>query len=121
MNPVSSAELTSIRSDLESAVCDLSCTQKRATRTNDEFGSATEALATVTTFDVGLEAPRGGLLREFSSLIASQRTWVVHCPHGQDVRQKDQLIVDSKTLIVQELLDLRSYAGLMDVLATEVA
>jgi hypothetical protein len=120
MNPVSNAELASIHSALTVAVCDTACTQKRATKTPDAYGTETETLSTIATFNVGLEKPSGGLLTEFADLVASQSTWLVHCPYGQDVKQKDQLVIGSRTLIVQELLDLRSYPGLMDVLATEV-
>jgi hypothetical protein len=119
--PVSAAELASIRADLTAAVCDTPCVQKRATKTPDAYGTSTESLSTIATFNIGLEKPSGGLLTEFADLIASQRTWLTHCPYGQDVRQKDQLIVSGKTLIVQELLDLQSMAGLHDVLVTEIA
>lgn len=121
MNPVSAAELASIRADLQAAVCDTACTQKRATLIPDAYGTSTETLATVATFNVGLEKPSSGLLTEFADLIASQRTWLTHCPYGQDVRQKDRLVISGSTLIVQELLGLRSLAGLTDVLATEVS
>lgn len=121
MNPVSAAEMASIRADLAAAVCDTACTQKRATSTPDAYGTATESLSTIATFNIGLEKPSGSLLTEFADLIASQRTWLAHCPYAQDVRQKDQLVISSKTLIVQELLDLRSMPGLTDCLASEVA
>lgn len=120
MNAVSSTELASIRADLAAAVCDTACTLKRPVLTPDAYGYQGEALSNVATFNVGLEKPSGSLLTEFAGLIASQATWVTHCPHGQDVRQKDQLVISGKTLIVQELLGPRSLNGFADVLASEV-
>jgi hypothetical protein len=121
MNPISAAELASIRADLAAAVCDTPCTQQRSTTTPDAWGSATETPTTVGTPNIGLEKPSGGLLQQFAELIASQRTWVVHLPYGTDVRQRDQLVIGTTTLIVQELLGLQSLAGLTDVIATEIA
>lgn len=120
MNAVSSSELASIRADLAASVCDTACTQKRATLTPDAYGYRSEALSTVTTFNIGLEKPSGSLLTEFAGLIASQATWIAHCPYGTDVRQKDQLVISGKTLIVQELLGPRSLNGFTDILASEV-
>jgi hypothetical protein len=120
MLPVSGSELAGIQADLAAAVCDKPCTIKRATLVDDGYGTQTETLSTVANTKVGLEKPSGGLLQNYSELIASQATWLVHFPYGQDVREKDELHVLGSSLIVQEMLDLRSLPGLTDVLATEI-
>jgi len=118
---VSAAELASIRADLAAAVLDTACTQKRPTKTPDAYGTSSEpSLTTIATFNVGLEKPSGSLLTEHATLIASQATWVVHCPYAQAILQDDEFHIGSNVLIVQKLLGPQSLQGLTDVLAVEI-
>lgn len=119
MNSISPAELASIQADL-AAILDKSCTIKRKTRTADGLGSFTESWATIATVMVGMAQPTAGQLANYDYLIGSLASWQVKFPVGTDVQHQDRLLIGSDTLEVQVNLGLRSYPGLLTVLASEV-
>lgn len=120
MLPISASELASIRSDVQAAACDKSCVIKRATKTKDAYGSDTESLSTIATTVAGMSEPTAGQLANYDYLVGSLSTFQVKLPVGTDVKAQDRLVIDSQTLVVQVVLDPRSYASLVTVLASEV-
>jgi hypothetical protein len=120
MNPISSAELASIRADIQAAAMDQTCQIQRKTTTDDGLGSASEIWVTITTTVCGMTQPGAGLLENYGYKIGSLATWVVELPYGTNVQELDHIIVDGQTLEVQVLLDPRSYAGCVMVLASEI-
>lgn len=121
MKPVSDAELTAMRTEAASAVCDLDCTIKRDTAgTDDGRGTIRESLTTVETVKAGLAEPSASQLEIYGGKIGSLATWIVQLPYGTAVELQDELEIDGKDLIVQRDLTPRSYAILTTVLASEV-
>lgn len=113
------SELTLIQSDAN-ALLDKTCLIRRATLTADAYGTQSETWADVTTVDAGMAQPSAGLLANYAFLIGSLATWKVRLPYGTDVREKDQLVIDGQTLIVQVILSPQSYSVFANVLASEV-
>lgn len=120
MYPVSASELASIRADTENATLDLSCEIQRRTLTSDGMGTQTESWHTQETVQCGLSQPTAGQLTNYAFLIGSLSAWQVKLPVGTDVRYNDHLIISGQTLTVQVVLNPRSYAALLTVLASEV-
>lgn len=120
MNPISSAELASIRADIQAAAMDQTCVIQRKTTTDDGLGSKSEIWATVATTVCGMIQPGAGLLENYGYKIGSLATWQVCLPYGTDVTALDHLIVFGATLEVQVLLDPRSYPACVMLLASEI-
>jgi len=121
MNTISAAELASIQADA-AATLDKSCEIQRKTTTKDKYGGQTVVWNTVSPDGLmaGLSQPTAGQLQNYAYMIASQASWQVHLPVGTDVQHQDRLIIDGQTLEVQVLLNPRSYAALLTVLASEL-
>lgn len=121
---VSASELTQIRSDAVAIVCDTTCTVQRETRTSDGMGQATSSWNTVLTCNVGVAEPTAGHLQNYAYLIADLAAWQVKFPYGSDIQAQDHLLITGQetqqTLVVQVLLEPRSYAALLTVIATEL-
>lgn len=124
MLPISASELLQIRSDAVAAACSLPCTIQRKTITADGMGQSTETWATVTTVTAGMTEPTAGQLANFDYLIGSLATWQVKLPYGTNVKTQDHLLITGQftqqTLVVQVVLEPRSYAALLTVIASEV-
>lgn len=120
MNPVSAAELASIRADTAAAACDTPCQVQRATITKSRWATEVPTYTTVASVNAGMSEPTAGQLQEISSTVGALTTWVVRFPYGTDVRIKDRLIMAGMTLIVQAPLKPRSYAALASFLATKM-
>lgn len=120
MLAVSASELASIQSETQAAACDKTCVVKRKTKTKDAYGSETEVLSTIVTTVAGMSEPSAGQLANYDYLVGSLSTWQVKLPVSTDVKAQDLLIIDSQTLVVQVVLDPRSYPALLTVLASEV-
>lgn len=116
---IPASELALIQSDAN-ALLDKTCLIRRATLTDDAYGTQSESWADVTTVDAGMAQPSAGLLANYAFLIGSLATWKVRLPYGTDVREKDQLVIDGQTLIVQVDLTPQSLAIFATVLASEV-
>lgn len=119
MLPISSAELASIRADIQAAAMDQLCQVQRKTRTPDGGGSSTEVWVTIATINVGITQPSATILQNYDFKIGSLSTWQVRLPYGTDVREQDHLVINGEDLIVQVLLDPRSYPGSTMVLTGE--
>lgn len=120
MLPISSAELAAIRADIQAAAMDTPCVIKAKTRTSDGGGSSTEVWATTATTVAGITQPSAGLLQNYDFKIGNLSTWQVRLPYGTTVAEQNHLIINGQTLVVQVLLDPRSYPGCVMVLASEV-
>jgi hypothetical protein len=121
MLAVSAAEMTAIRNEAASAVCDQSCTIKRNTAgSNDGYGTSTESLTTIATTTAGIAEPSASQLANYAYKIGALATWLVQLPYGTSVQTDDLLIFPSHRLVVQVILSPRSYDTLTSVLATEV-
>ena len=116
---ITASELTLMQSD-GNALLDKTCLIRRATLTADAYGTQTESWADVTTVDAGMAQPSAGLLANYAFRVGSLATWKVRLPYGTDVQEKDQLVIDGQTLIVQVLLTPQSLAIFASVLASEV-
>jgi head-tail adaptor len=118
------AELAQIRSDAAAAALDLSCTIQRKTITRDTLGQATETWATVTTVNAGMTEPSANMLQNYNYRIEDLAAWHIRLPYGTDVAAQDQLLLTGQagqqTLVVQVLLEPRSYAALLSVIAAEL-
>lgn len=120
MNPVSVAELASIRADAASTLA-LTCIIKRPTFVQDVNGFETETpLTTVTTTAAGMREPTAGQLQIYAEYIGTLASWVVNVPYGTDIRIKDQLTIEGRTLQVQVPLSPQGYDALATFLASEI-
>jgi hypothetical protein len=121
MKPVSDAELTALRTEAASAVCDQDCTIKRdTTGTDDGRGTIKEGLTTIDTTKAGLAEPSASQLEIYGGKVGNLTTWIVQLPYGTAVELQDILEISGQDLIVQRDLTPRSYAILTTVLASEV-
>ena|SRR5437667_9337593 len=121
MKPISSQEMTAIRADVASAALDLPCTIKRATKTRDAYGTETETLSTIATVNCGVSQPnRPSLLANYAYVIGDLATYQVLLPYDTDVRIKDTLVIEDRTLIVQVVLTPESFSAVQGVLASMV-
>jgi len=120
MLPISSSELAHIQYDVEFAACDQPCVIKRKTPTKDAYGSETEIFSTVATTVAGMTEPTAGQLANYDYLIGSLAAWHVRLPIGTNVEHQDHLLIGAQTLVVQVILDPRSYHALLSVIATEI-
>jgi hypothetical protein len=116
---VGAVELAAIQA-AAAAILDLSCVVERKTLTPDGQGGSTEAWNPVAAVKVGMAQPTAGQLQNYDYLIGSLAAWQVKFPVGTDVRHQDHLIVGGQTLVVQVIMNPRSYAALLTVLASEV-
>ncbi|MGA8765244.1 MAG: head-tail adaptor protein [Candidatus Sulfotelmatobacter sp.] len=116
-------ELASIRADAANAALDLPCTIQRKTLTRDGAGQATSVWNTVATVNAGMTEPTGGQLQNYNYLIEDLASWAVKLPYGTDVAAQDRLLITGQlgqqTLVVQVVLEPRSYAALLTVIASE--
>lgn len=117
-------ELAQIRTDAAVAALDLPCTIQRKTITKDTLGQATETWATVTTCNVGLTEPTANMLANYNYRIEDLAAWHVRLPYDTNIQPQDQLLVTGQftqqTLAVQVVLEPRSYAALLSVIASEL-
>lgn len=113
-------ELTQLRTDFTSLVCDTACSIARATYVADGEGSSSGTPTTVATTTVGLEPPTATEAQAYAGLIGSHIAWMVKLPYGTDVRSGDHLIFSDATLIVQANLSLQSTRIFERVLAVSI-
>jgi hypothetical protein len=105
--------------------CDQECTISRPGNTADGYGTQSPGTPTViATVDVFVHAPgvtEGSTLQVHSLEVSSLAMWQVDFPYGADVQEKDLLTFagSTKTLIVQELLEPKSFPIVTSVLASE--
>jgi head-tail adaptor len=118
------AELADIRSDAAAAALDFTCTIQRKTITRDTLGQATEAWNTIATVQAGMNQPTANMLQNYGYRIESLAAWHVQLPYGTSVQAQDHLLITGQqgqqTLEVQVLLEPRSYAALLSVIASEL-
>lgn len=117
-------ELALIQADAVAATCSLSCTIQRKTITKDTLGQATESWSTVTTCLVGMSQPTAGMLQNYNFMIEDLAAWQVKFPVGTNVAVQDHLLItgqfSQQTLVVQVILEPRSYPALLTVIAAEL-
>lgn len=121
---ISAAELASIQRDVAAIALSLPCVVQRKTVTKDPFGTPVETWDTIETVNVGMTEPSAGQLANYDFLIGSLAAWQIKLPYGTDVQHQDHLLITGEfaqqTLVVQVVLEPRSYAALLTVLASEV-
>lgn len=118
------SELASIRSDAANAALDLTCAIQRKTITRDTLGQATEVWNTIATVNAGMTEPSANMLQNYNYRIEDLAAWHIRLPYGTNVQPQDQLLITGQagqqTLVVQVLLEPRSYAALLSVIASEM-
>lgn len=121
MTPISASEMSSIRASANSLLS-LPAVIQRKTMTSDTMGQETEVWATVSSpgLLVGMRQPGPAELSNYDFLVGSLSAWQVHFPNGTDVRHQDRLLISGLTMVVQVILQPRSYSAYADVLASEV-
>jgi hypothetical protein len=120
MPAISDAEMASIRADV-AATLNLDCTIQRKPSATDIYGSpGSGTYATISTCKAGMKQPGATLLTNYAYLIGSLSTWQVSLPFGTDVKRQDMLLIGNDKLEVQVVLDPRSYAASVMLLASEV-
>ena len=120
MTPISSIELASIQADI-AATLTLDCTIQRRGAASDAYGSpGVGAYATTSTCKAGMKQPGATLLTNYAFLIGSLSTWQINLPMGTDVQRQDRLLIGTDTLEVHVVLQPRSYAASVELLAAEV-
>ena len=120
MNAISAAEMASIQADV-AATLNLDCTIQRRPQATDAYGSpGTGTYSTIATCKAGMKQPGATLLQNYAYLIGSKSTWQVQLPEGQDVLERDLLLIGMDKLEVQVLLQPRSYSATTSLLASEV-
>jgi hypothetical protein len=121
---IPASELAKIRMDAANAALDLPCTIQRKTITKDNLGQATEVWNTIATCNVGMTQPSQQLLQNYDFMIGSLSAWQVKFPYGTNVAAQDHLLITGQfaqqVLVVQVILEPRSYAALLTILASEV-
>jgi|SRR5579875_2202728 len=119
---LSAAELAQLRADAAAAALDQPCTIQRKTRTSDGMGQSTYTWTTISPHGLmaGMTEPTAGQLQNYDYVIGSLAAWHVRLPYGTTVQYQDRLLIGDKTLTVQVVLEPRSYAALLSVLASEV-
>lgn len=121
MKPISTAELTMLRTEAASAVCDQACTIKRNTSgSQSSYGHTVPGLSTVETTTVGLGNPTVSQLQTYASKIGSLKTILASFPYGTNVAEDDVVTIGSDDLHVQALLDPSSYDVLTQALISQV-
>lgn len=117
-------ELDQLRADVEFAALSLPCIVQRKSFSRDAYGSEIETWNTIETVNCGLSEPTAGQLQNYDYLIGSLAAWQVKLPYVTDVQHQDHLLITGEflqqTLVVQVVLEPRSYASLLTVLASEV-
>ena len=120
MNVPTAAELASIQEYAQVMACDQACTILRKTATKDAYGSETEAFSVIETTIAGMTEPTAGQLQNYDYLIGSLAAWHVRLPVGTNVEHQDHLVIGPQTLVVQVILEPRSYHALLSIIATEI-
>lgn len=121
---ISAKELLSIQNDVSAIACSLPCTVQRKSVSKDVYGSEIETWNTIETTTCGLSEPTGSQLQNYDYLIGSLATWQAKLPYATNVQHQDHLLITGEfaqqTLVVQVILEPRSYASLLTVLASEI-
>lgn len=120
---LSAAELASIQSDAVKATCDKPCAIYRKTPTKDAIGSETDAWAQISPNGLmaGIAEPTANMLQNYDYLIGSMAAWHVRLPVGTNIMHQDHIVIGTHTLVVQKILEPRSYPALLSVLASEIS
>jgi hypothetical protein len=124
MGLFSDTDLEPFRDLFADLATDQECTITRNVKNADPYGTDSEIPQVIDTVDVLVSAPgitEGSTLQVHSLETSSLAMWKVSFPYGQDVLEEDLLTFpnSSKRLIVQELLEPKSYPISTDVLASE--
>lgn len=121
---ITAKELAQIQHDVVAVTCSFPCTIQRGTITKDVYGSEFEIFTTVEDTVCGMSEPSAGQLQNYDFLIGSLAAWQVKLPYGTNIQHYDHLLVTGEqtqqTLEVQVILEPRSYASLLTVLASEI-
>lgn len=123
---ISQAELSRIQRDVQAIALSLPCVIQRKNTVRDQFLTATDTWVTVspTGLKCGMSEPTGTMLQNFDYLVGSLAAWKVILPYGTNVLPQDRLIVTGEfteqELTVQVVLEPRSYASLLTILASEI-
>lgn len=118
-NPISTAEIAAIRTEAALAL-DKTCVIQRKVRTPVASGGASTLPVPIATVMAGMSQPTASQLANYGYLIGSLSAWQLKMAVGTDVKEKDVLVIEGRTLYVQKVLTPRSYAVLLTLLVTEV-
>lgn len=132
MNAITAAELVQIQLDAAKAACDQAFKVYRKSITKDAYGSETEVFNLIGNINIGVREPTGTHLQNYDYLIGSLAAWHVQAPvvvptgssnlTGSAVLHQDHLVQvgGTQVLVVQVILEPRSFHALVSMLATEV-
>lgn len=132
MNAISQQELAQIQQDVAFAACDQAFKVYRKSITKDAYGSETEVFNLIGNINIGVREPTATHLQNYDYLIGSLSAWHVQAPvivptgssnlTGSAVLHQDHLVQvgGPQVLVVQVILEPRSYHALMSMIATEV-
>ena len=113
------SELAALQSAASTTLTD-TCVIQRRTLTNDGFGSQSESWATVATTTARLGIPTGSFMVSLAARQTDLTSYEVSLPFGTDVRVNDRLVVDGRTLNVQNVFSPATLTMLVRVLASEL-
>lgn len=120
---IPASELAALQAAVNASL-DTPCLVQRKSPVKDGYGSASDGFATTTTTTCAITQPSLQVMQNYAYLIGNLASWQVRLPVGTDVRRDDQLIVGSgatqQTVRVQAVLDLKSRALGLHVLASEI-
>lgn len=89
---------------------------------SDGYGQQTLTWPAIATgVAAGLATPSAPLLQQYADYIGTFQAWVVKFAEGQDVKEKDRVVINGMTLTVQAQLAPHSYQTLTRVLAVKVS
>lgn len=118
---LSAAELASIQSDAVKATCDMTCKIYRISATTPgASGEPSSNWSLIVTTVAGMSEPTANQLANYDYLIGALAAWHVRLPIGTNVQHDDHLVIGTHTLVVQKILEPRSYAAMLSLLATEI-
>lgn len=116
-------ELAQLRADV-AAVLDFTCTIQRQSTSKSALGQETGSWNTIATVQAAVSQPSASMLQNYNYRIESLAAWHVQLPYGTDIQPEDHLLItgqaSQQTLEVQVLLEPRSYAALLSVIASEL-
>lgn len=95
---LSASDIAAMRATIEAALPD-TCTIQRATETSDGAGGRTKTWATLASGVKCRLAPDTYRAeeREVAARLTAVTAWVITLPVGQDVAEKDRIVVGSST------------------------
>lgn len=117
---LSASELASMNSVIASSL-DVTITVQRKSTGQDSYGHANASYATVGTAKCNVVKPSATVLQAYADVIGTQLALVIRFMPTSDIREGDQIVYNSKSWRVQNILSAESYTFANEALITVVA